>query len=252
MICTRDFHVHSVYSDGSDKIEDIILKAIDKGMTEIGISDHSFTSFDQSYCIKKEDINRYIDEINSLKEKYRDKISIYCGIEQDYYSDLSADIFDYSIGSVHYVKTDNVYIPVDENIEIINDAVKKYFNNDIYSFIELYYDTVSKVAEKTGCSIIGHFDLVSKFNRDNSLFDESSERYTSAWKKAAERLIPFNLPFEINTAPLYRKLKNDAYPNDVIRRYIKDRGGSFILSSDSHSMSCLCMCFDEFKEYIEK
>lgn len=251
MTYLRDYHVHSVYSDGTDKIEDIIKQAIKKGMTEIGISDHSYTSFDTSYCISKENIHRYISEIDLLKEKYKDRIKIFCGIEQDFYSDFSADIFDYSIGSVHYVKIKNTYVPVDENTDIINDAVNKYFNNDIYSFVELYFNTVSQVIEKTNCSIIGHFDLISKFNGNGRLFDEKSERYISAWKKAVDNLIKYNIPFEINTSPLYKQLKKDAYPDNDIRQYIKNKGGKFALSSDSHSLSCLCRCFEDFSGITE-
>ena len=80
-----DLHIHSTFSDGKNTIEEIVLKAIENGFDVIGISDHSYTVFDESYCIKKDSISNYLEEINILKDKYRDKICIYAGIEQDFY-----------------------------------------------------------------------------------------------------------------------------------------------------------------------
>ena len=71
-----DLHIHSVYSDGANTIEEIVKVAIKNRFDIIGISDHSYTQFDQSYCIKKDDIVKYFDEIATLKKKYSDKINI--------------------------------------------------------------------------------------------------------------------------------------------------------------------------------
>ena len=44
------------------------------------------------------------------------------------------------------------------------------------------------VAEKTGCQIVGHFDLITKFNEGDKLFDTSHPRYVNAALGALERL----------------------------------------------------------------
>ena len=44
----RDLHTHSTYSDGKASPEEVILSAIGKGLSEIGLSDHSYTFFDES------------------------------------------------------------------------------------------------------------------------------------------------------------------------------------------------------------
>ena len=102
MIQAADYHVHSVYSDGKDDIESIILCAIEKGLREIGISDHSYTFFDESCCIKKEKTKDYVAEISALKKKYADRIKVLCGIELDVFSDIDLEDYDYVIGSAHY------------------------------------------------------------------------------------------------------------------------------------------------------
>ena len=71
----KDYHIHTTYSDGKDDMESVVIAAIDSGASEIGFSDHSYTFFDQSYCMKK-DYRKYIAEIKKLKTKYSDKIKI--------------------------------------------------------------------------------------------------------------------------------------------------------------------------------
>ena len=83
---TRDYHVHTRFCDGKNTPEEMVLKAIEKGMEALGFSAHSYTFFDESYCLKRERYNEYKAEINRLKEKYKGTIDVYCGIEMDMFS----------------------------------------------------------------------------------------------------------------------------------------------------------------------
>ncbi len=230
-----DLHTHTVYSDGKNTAEEMVLAAIKAGLDTIGISDHSYTDIDKTYCMKKDKIGAYINEISALKEKYGDKIRVLCGVEQDYFSDEPTSPFDYVIGSVHYVKAQNEYIPVDESAERLSQAAEKYFGGDIYSLIEEYYRCAGNVVRKTNADIIGHFDLITKFQEQTPLFDENNPRYISAWKEAADRLLKTGKPFEINTGAISRGYRTTPYPSEKIKKYILENGGKFILSSDSHS-----------------
>lgn len=231
---TQDLHTHTVYSDGKNTPEEMVLSAIEKGLTVFGISDHSYMSFDDSYCLKKETVEEYIKEIEGLKAKYSDKIKILCGIEQDLYSGMPEFDFDYVIGSVHYIKLGDEYIAVDNTTEELKRAADKYFGGDIYPLIEEYYRLVATVAEKTGADVIGHFDLITKFQEKETLFNEKDERYIKAWQKAVDKLIEANIPFEINYGAISRGYRTTPYPSKEIQDYILKKGGKFILSSDSH------------------
>ncbi len=246
-----DLHVHTSFSDGKNTPEETVLAAIDKGLQRIGFSDHSYTFFDKSYCMKKEDESAYRSCIALLKEKYADRIEILCGIEQDLYSDMPTNAYDYVIGSVHYLKVGDAYIALDETPEILLSAVKRYFDGDIYSLAEAYFSAVSTVAENTGADIIGHFDLITKFNESGRLFDETHPRYVAAYKAAADRLIKSGKPFEINTGAMSRGYKATPYPSASVIEYIRSQGGRFVLSSDSHSADTLCFAFDRFKALAE-
>ena len=113
-----DYHIHTTYSDGKNTPEETVKAAIEKGMTEIGFSDHSYTFFDESYCLKRDKIAEYKSEIARLKEKYKSQIKILCGIEQDAFAECPAIGYDYSIGSAHYVRLGDEYVPVDETAAV--------------------------------------------------------------------------------------------------------------------------------------
>lgn len=241
----KDLHVHTVYSDGENTPEEMVLSAIEKGLDTLGFSDHSYTSFDGSCCMKKEEVSRYREEIAALKEKYRGKIEILCGIEQDYYSDFPALGVDYIIGSVHYLYKDGEYLTLDYKPEILA-AAREHFGGDMLALAEEYYLRVSELPEVTGAHIIGHFDLITKFNDILPLVDESAPRYRAAWKRAADRLLSLDLPFEVNTGAMSRGYRKTPYPSEEIRRYILQNGGKLILSSDSHSARNIAYGFEKF------
>ena len=244
---TKDLHMHTCYCDGSAAPEDMVISAIEKGLSTVGVSGHSYTFFDESYCMQKAEVPRYLAECRYLRAKYFDRIHVLCGVEQDYYSDYPTDEFDYVIGSVHYVKVDEEYIPVDESVTILQDAVEKYFNGDIYALCELYFATVADVVNKTDCDIIGHFDLISKFFEREPLFDFRHPRYVAAWQKAVDTLLRYDVPFEINTGAISRDYRTSPYPNEDMIAYIKEHGGRFVLSSDAHSTDAIAYKFEEYE-----
>lgn len=246
---SKDLHMHTVYCDGTGTPEDMILSAIDKGLNTVGISGHSYTFFDESYCMQKADIPRYIAEIRYLRAKYYDRIHVLCGVEQDYYSAYPTDEFDYVIGSVHYLKCGEEYVPVDESAEILRGAVGKYFGGDVYALCERYFQTVADVARKTGCDIIGHFDLITKFIERDKLFDVNHPRYVAAWKSAVDALLPYDIPFEINTGAVSRGYRSEPYPSGEIIAYIRENSGRFILSSDAHSRETVGYGFEGYEAF---
>ena len=242
-----DFHMHTIYCDGKDTPEDMVREAISRGMKKIGFSGHSYTSFDPHVCMIPQNIDEYKAEIDRLKRKYKSGIEILCGIEQDYFSDFPAEGYDFVIGSLHYVTCDGEYIAVDHTFQHFEEAVKK-FGNDVYSLTENYFATVADVVNKTGADIIGHFDLISKFNDGNKFFDENNPRYVKATEKALDVLLKTGKPFEINTGAMSRGYKKVPYPSKRILEYIASHGGSVILSSDSHRKETLMYNFKECEE----
>ncbi len=239
----QELHTHTTYCDGKNTPEEMVRAALQKGLVRIGFSGHSCTDFDTSWCMRADDIPAYCAEIAALKEKYRGQIEILCGVEQDYYSTASTAPFDYVIGSVHYVRCGETYLPVDESAAVLQNGVKTYFSGDFYAFAESYFATVGNVLAKTHADIIGHFDLLSKFNEGGRLFDESHPRYVRAYTAAIDRLLPYGKPFEVNTGAISRGYRTHPYPSDAMLRYIAKKGGKVILCGDSHRADTLCYDF---------
>ena len=101
----QDFnlHMHTTCCDGKDSAEAMTLAAIEEGLKVAGFSGHSFTPHDQSYCMSREGTLRYIEEIRGLKQKYAGSIRLLLGVELDRYADTDLSPYDYRIGSVHYI-----------------------------------------------------------------------------------------------------------------------------------------------------
>ncbi len=246
-----DFHVHTTYCDGKNSPEEMVLAAISLGMKRLGFSGHSYTPFDEEPCMSPEGTRRYLDEIHRLKEKYSGQIAILCGTECDYYSDIDAANYDYIIGSVHYIDCAGVFRHVDHTPELLQQAIDDSFGGDPYALAEHYYSLAADVVRKTHAKIIGHFDLVTKFNAGNRFFDETHPRYIAAVESALDSLLKTGVPFEINTGAVSKGHRDFPYPSMRILKYIAANGGSVILSSDSHRKETLMYDFPKYESLAQ-
>ena len=243
---TRDLHTHTTYSDGKTSPEEMVRAALRLGLDEIGISDHSYTDFDESYCMKKSAIPAYLAEIAALKEKYKGVISVRCGVEQDLFSKESTLPFDYAIGSAHYLFAGGKYHPIDEKKADFIELCERFYGGDYYALAEDYYRGVSTFADREDITIIGHLDLITKFNEGGALFDEKDPRYLAAATKCIDRLAAAGKTFEINTGAIARGYRTEPYPSAPLLAYIREKGCPLILSSDAHSPSTIAFAFDRF------
>lgn len=147
-----------------------MLEALRLGCPAIGFSGHSYAPYDEAYCMSPAQTETYKAEISRLREKYAGRIRIYMGIEQDFYSPSPTVGYDYVIGSVHYLYRDGTYLPVDASQSAQEQAVQAHYGGDWYAFAEDYFAAVAQVYERTRCQVVGHFDLVTKFNEGDALF----------------------------------------------------------------------------------
>lgn len=246
----EDFHVHTTFCDGKNTPEQVVLAAIAQKMTAIGFSAHVSTPYTMISCPSAANYSIYLDEIHRLQDKYSHKIQIWCGIEQDYYSDCPADAFDYSIGSVHHVLYKGTPISIDHSLNALQESIQTLFSGDIWPIIELYYEAVSQIIEKTNADLIGHFDLITKFSETADLFDKSSPRYKQLWVAAADTLLKTGKPFEINTGAISRGYRTSPYPSMPILEYLTGNDAQFVLNSDSHSANTLCFQFDHWYSFF--
>ena len=245
-----NFHTHTTFADGKNTAEEMILSAIAMGGEAVGFSEHGYTAIDHSWCMMPDVTKEYIKEIRSLSQKYSDKIKVFCGIEADYYTVFDRSEFDYVIGSVHYVEKDGFYIPMDKSAKDTRNGADKYYGGDNTALAKDYFALVSDIVRKTNADIIGHFDVIYKFNEKDPYFDESGHTLSRLATDAIDALLPYKKPFEINTGAISRGYKTLPYPSLQLIDYIGAKGGSVIMSSDSHNKDTVYFALDDAYELL--
>lgn len=239
-----NYHCHAQFSDGKDTAEELVLAAIDAGCDCLGISEHYVSVKGSSYSLKPEQEAGYKAEIWRLKEKYKNDISIFLGAEADYTSPIAVG-YDYVIGSVHFFELNGEFIDVDLDPKQQIDAANRHLGGDLVELACNYYEIMGRMADKFKFDIVGHFDLVTKFNEGGRLFDEKDKRYIKAAENALEKLVPTGAAFEINTGAISRGYRTEAYPNDYFLNLIREMGGSVTYSSDAHQARFITLGFDD-------
>ena len=242
-----DYHTHSIFDDGKNTLLEMAEAAEAMGLLYFGFSGHASQSFDESFCIKRNRFREYLREardIQALFEQEGRRTEILVGVEQDLFSEPARGL-DYTIGSVHYLKQEGDYLCIDESPEKLEWIVSEYFGGDWYRMTDAYFDLVAKLPEKTGCDIIGHFDLVTKFNEGNRFFDETDPRYLRRAGEVLEYLVQQNMVLEVNTGAMARGYRNTPYPGEGLLGLLYVLGGEIMINSDAHSRECICFGFDE-------
>lgn len=244
----QDLHTHTVFCDGKDAPEEMVRAAVALGMDSLGFSGHAPMEPPGSWTMSEEDVPRYRAEILRLREAYAGRLEIFLGLELDADSPPQTGPWDYTIGSVHQVIRDGVPLPVDESEPVLLQNAARYCGGDLLAFAEDYYRRVGEVPEKTGCQILGHFDLVCKFNEGDRLFDTSHPRYVAAALGALDRLAAQDVIFEINTGAMSRGYRSAPYPAPWLLRAMEARGLPICITSDCHRADTLLYAFGQAEE----
>ncbi len=239
-----NFHTHTTFCDGRNTAEDVVNAAIVKGFTAIGFSGHGYTPYDLRYCMKDE--NGYIAEIERLKEKYRGVIQIYLGTEEDAFAPVDRNKYDYIIGSSHYIRVDGECYPFDSNRGLFERCLELY-NHDPIKMAEAYYAKFCDYINKRKPDIIGHFDLITKFDEKYDEFFLKNDEYLKIAEKSVLKAAESNAVFEVNTGCVSRGFRFTPFPSEHLLYVLKKIDAKLMLASDSHSVDTLDFNFSETK-----
>lgn len=249
----QNLHTHTVFCDGKDTPEEMILAAISKGFDSLGFSSHAPTEIKDD-C-EMTDVSEYIKCISELKNKFSDRIKLHLGIELDYYSKNLEyiDRFDYSISSAHYAVLKNgTVVSYDHSAKRTEKHIKEDFSGDGLAYARSYFETVSSLEPKTDISFAGHFDLVTKFSEIRpDLFDTRSAEYRSYAIDALRTLSHKFDFFELNTGAISRGMRQTPYPAPFILDEMRKLGIKLVISSDCHRKEMLDCGFAEAREYAK-
>lgn len=235
-----NFHSHTTYCDGKSTPREMIEAAIAGGFSALGFSGHARVPGDTDpYFMTEESEAAYRKELKELREEYRDRIAVYCGIEQDLYSAPIADGYDFAIASVHYVRAEGRLFVVDYTADIMKKTIAEAFGGDAYAYAENYYEGVIALCSQPYGEILGHFDLLTKFNEQRFFFDESHPRYIAAWQAALEAVAQSGKFLEINSGAIPRGYRTSCYPAPPILKRAAELKIPMLLSCDCHSADSL-------------
>ena len=243
------YHTHSTFCDGNNTLAEIADAAYKSGLDSLGLSCHSYVPFDVGCCILPEKEEDFKAEVRRLDEQYAPLgLDIFLGIEQDTCSEKLGrpEGYDYVIGSIHNLRLGDEYVTVDSK-KSFYDNLCNYFAGDAVAMSLEYYRVLGSLYELTGCDIVGHIDIVTKFNEGGCLFDERDARYERAAGDAIEKLARLGLIFEINTGAVSRGYRSEPYPSKRLLSMIREAGGRVTYSGDSHDTVFLTYGFDSAK-----
>ena len=239
-----NYHTHSHYCDGQGTISEYIEFAVNKGMYALGFSGHSPLPFPSTWNMKYTDLDKYLSELKTLKKKYEDKIKIFIGLEVDYIPDISGPAMfqhlnlDYTIGSVHWLKkNDDQHWDFDDNTKSFKKGLNEIFNGNIKELVNYYYSLIIDMVQNDPPDVIGHFDLINKFNQTeakNLFFCEDDKWYKDIVYDTLEVVRQSNCIVEVNTRGYMKKLANFFYPNTWIIKLCKDMNIPITMSADAH------------------
>jgi len=251
-----NYHTHSTWCDGKDSPRAMILAAVSRGFEAIGFSSHAMLPQDDvDWVLTPEKAPRYAREIRRLADEFKDRIKVFCGVEADYipggatpsraaYASIAPD---YIIGSIHFIKApDGAVFAVDHTPQLLQDGISDHFGGDADAYVRAYFATLREMVSRFDFEIVGHPDLVRKFNARHPYFDERADWYREELERTADAIAASGKIVEVNTGAIARGWLNDAYPSPAFRTLLRDRGVRFILSSDAHAADGIDGGFERF------
>ena len=255
-----NYHTHSCFCDGSDEPESYVKRAVELGLCAIGFSSHAPVGFENSFALKQDKLDDYIQNIEKLKFKYKGIIEIYSGLEVDYFQDteLMTDIkklnLDYIIGSVHSIKhrKSGKYLGIDCSQEECSKIIDDNYNGDGKKFVIEYYSLVRDMINYLKPAIIGHLDLLKKNNINNIYFSENEDWYRDEVVKTLKTALKAGSIIEVNTGGMARNYINTTYPGPWVLRIARDMNVPVTLSSDAHSPEFINAYFNYAADVLKK
>lgn len=249
-------HTHSTWCDGKNSLHEMATQAVKLGFTDLGFTSHSYAPFDLG-CLGVKDEQAYQRALAETAKEFAGRLTISRALEWDYFSPDPRAGYDYTIGSVHYFKPRaGIYYSVDESPEKLAETLATVFHGDVQAMVTEYFDLVVAHLTKNHSKIVGHFDLITKFNDQLHYLDEESSWYQSVSLKALKEVVAviaeYNGLVEVNTGGMSRGWTKKPYPAEFLLNYLLEAQVPIIITSDSHSIATLDYRFNETAQYLKQ
>ena len=219
-----DYHMHTRLTDGVGVPLDYAKVALERGLDEIGCSDHApLGNRDTDSTMTLSDLDTYVAWVREAQKKLP-LLSIKLGLEvdfipgrEDWIRELAAmHPWDYFLGSVHYLGD----FPVDRSAE-------DWKGEDVDARWREYFDVWTQAARSRLFDSLAHPDLPKKFRfRPNADF-------TRVYEDALRAVAESDVAIEVSTAGL-RKPCKEIYPSEAFLKIACRLNVPITLGSDAH------------------
>ncbi|MCR8850901.1 histidinol-phosphatase HisJ [Rossellomorea sp. SC111] len=247
-----DGHVHTPFCPhgSGDSFEMYVERAISLNYSAITFTEHAplpvgfrDTTPDQDSGMDPSRIKDYFDTLDSLKEKYKDKITIRSGLEVDYIEGFEKETEDFlstygprmddSILSVHFLQHRGKWDCLDFSPDVFESMMSYYGSVDeIYKW---YYKTVlQSIRADLGShkpKRIGHITLVKKFQQ---LFP-ASQSFSDDLSLILQEMAARDLELDYNGAGFVKPYCGESYPPPYIIKQARALGIKIVYGSDAHT-----------------
>ena len=243
MKCRSNVHTHCTWCDGTGTPRQVVEGALALGFTDLGFSSHAPAPFDPT-CPGVRDEVAYRREIHELKQEYAGRITILCGMEQDYFAPVNRQDYEYIIGSSHYLPSKGEpNIAADGDVAEVLKAREEVYGGDGITMARDFYRMSAEHIRRDKPDIVGHYDVIAKYNGEGRIFDENSPAYQEAALEGLDNIITTTAGYggmiEVNTGALVRGLRQVPYPAPFMLRHMAQRGARVIITADSHMVATL-------------
>ncbi|HBV99013.1 MAG: histidinol phosphatase [Peptococcaceae bacterium BICA1-7] len=245
-----DYHIHTGRcGHASGGMRQYADEAVNKGLGEIGFSDHipmywlPSDSRDPGLAMAEEQFPGYVAEVLGLKSEFS-SLSIRLGVEVDYIPGRETAIkpfllgcpFDYVIGSVHYI----------DGWGFDNPALLEEFGRqNIDEIYEKYFDLLCAAASSRLFDIIAHPDLIKKFGH------RPAAPPLELYRRAAVAMAGAGVCVEVNTAGL-RVPAEEIYPSLDFLRICRLEGVPASTGSDAHAPGLVGAGFSQAADLLRE
>ena len=224
-----NWHTHTYrcgHAKGTD--EEYVLAAIDAGIKRLGFSDHAPYPDTPSDGIrmKFEEYDGYVCSIKELKEKYKDQIEIFVGLEVEYYKDYLDTLKKYRKELDYLILGQHGFSAFREDTYFIDSK------EELYRYCELI---------EQGCAsglvdYIAHPDVcLWNYPRIDDAVIDVANRIADVSNK-------YNIPVEVNCGSgvyrgkrIYEDGERYPYPNREFFEVFAKKGCEVVIGLDIHN-----------------
>lgn len=226
---SHDYHMHSNFScDCKATMTDMCRSAIEKGIPEIGFSEH-YDLHARETCRDWFRPAEWFAELNRCRTEFAGQLTLRAGIEigephlyQTEARTLLANYpFDYALGSLHFVGDDSVFDP-------------NYFKaHPADVTFRSFFEELERMTRSGGFDILSHFDVPVR-----TAFPVygayEPQRYEDVIRPVLRNCIDRGISLDLNTKSLHGRANIMTPGLEILQWYVEMGGERVSLGSDAH------------------